>query len=148
MVDDTVGVFSLFSGLAELEFAHNRTDTESELRPTGKGRYVFQGGSDLHGGIIGKVNTIYEEDLITHDFCVQGSTYDHLIPPLPPDSGASNRTVSTGGKSKKAYEYERSSNVLQASATATAASDTSRDMVGISCVTVVTMASLLIGHLL
>jgi hypothetical protein len=85
MVDDSVGVFSLFSGLAELEFSNNGTDFSA----VGKGRYVFQGGSDLHGGIIGKVNTFYETDLITHDFCVQGSTYDHLVPPLPSVSNSS-----------------------------------------------------------
>jgi hypothetical protein len=79
MVNDAVGVFSLFSGLAELEFSNNGT----AYLAVGKGRFVFQGGSDLHGGIIGKVNTIYETNLITHDFCVQGSTYDHLVPPLP-----------------------------------------------------------------
>jgi hypothetical protein len=85
LVDDDVGVFSLFSGLAELEFSHNGTTYFA----VGKGRYVFQGGSDLHGGIIGKVNTIYETDVITHDFCVQGSTYDHLVPPLPSVSNSS-----------------------------------------------------------
>ena len=138
LVDDTVGVFSLFSGLAELEFANNQSDTE--LRPTGQGRFVFQGGSDLHGGIIGKVNTVYEEDLITHDFCVQGSTYDHLIPPLSLDSVASNRSDSTGDKNNETYE--RFSNV-QAAANTTAASNAFSKMVGISCVIVVTMTSFL-----
>ena len=145
LVDDSAGVFSLFSGLAELEFAHNKTDTE--LRPIGKGRYVFQGGSDLHGGIIGKVNTVYEEDLITHDFCVQGSTYNHLVPPLPSDSDADatyNSSVSTGESNET---YERSSSV-QVAAANTTASDASTKIVDISCVTVVTMTSLLVGLLL
>ena len=149
MVDDTVGVFSLFSGLAELEFDHNRTD--KELRPTGKGRYVFQGGSDLHGGIIGKVNTIYEEDLITHDFCVQGSTYDHLIPPLPPISGDSNRSVSTGGDDNKSYGKSTTSATSTATISDTSSNSESADgdmMVGISCVAVVVMTSLLAGLLL
>ena len=146
LVDDSVGVFSLFSGLAELEFAHNNTKPDTELLPIGKGRYVFQGGSDLHGGIIGKVNTVYEEDLITHDFCVQGSTYNHLISSLPSDSDAdgTNKSVSTGESNET---YERSSSV-QVAAANTPASDASTKIVDISCVTVVTMTSLLVGLLL
>jgi hypothetical protein len=84
---DEVGVFSLFSGLAEMDFEFSSSNDTHPI-PIGKGRYVFQGGSDLHGGIIGKVNTVYEKDLITHDFCVQGSTYDHLIPPLSSNSNS------------------------------------------------------------
>ena len=90
---DEVGVFSLFTGIAELNFTRNTSNNDTHHIPVGKGRYVFQGGSDLHGGIIGKVNTVYEEDLITHDFCVQGSTYDHLVPPLPSDLNSSKAEV-------------------------------------------------------
>jgi hypothetical protein len=32
--------------------------------------------------ILVRTNHIHKTDLITHDFCVQGSTYDHLVPPL------------------------------------------------------------------
>ena len=94
MVDDTVGVFSLFSGMAKLDFSDiedassksrkNGTDSRVELEspPIGSGRYVFQGGSDLHAGILGRVSTTYKQDIIKHEFCVQGSTYDHIIAPL------------------------------------------------------------------
>lgn len=94
MVDDTVGVFSLFSGLAELDLVP--TNNGTNYRAIGTGRYVFQGGSDLHGGIIGKVNTVYEENLISHDFCVQGSTYNHVIDPLPPSDSNSKESIYDG----------------------------------------------------
>lgn len=75
IVEDTSGVFSLFSGIASLEFSENDV-------AIGTGRYVYQGGSDLHSGILGKVITTYEKDIIKHDFCIQGSTYDNIVAPL------------------------------------------------------------------
>ena len=77
MVDDGVGVFSLFSGIAKLDFPENKSES-----PVGTGRYVYQGGSDLHAGILGRVSTAYDKELIKHNFCIQGSTYDQLVPPL------------------------------------------------------------------
>ena len=40
IVEDTSGVFSLFSGIASLEFSENDVGI-------GTGRYVYQGGSDF-----------------------------------------------------------------------------------------------------
>lgn len=77
MVDDGVGVFSLFSGIAKLDFPENKSEP-----PVGTGRYVYQGGSDLHAGILGRVSTVNEKEIIKHNFCIQGSTYDHIVPPL------------------------------------------------------------------
>ena len=82
--DDTVGVFSLFSGVAKLDL--------SESRPVGTARFVYQGGSDLHAGILGRVTTTYEKDMIKHDFCVQGSTYDHIAPPIIASGPGSDST--------------------------------------------------------
>ncbi|KAL9179872.1 hypothetical protein ACHAXT_007842 [Thalassiosira profunda] len=100
MIDDTAGVFSLFSGIAKLDFSGAEDESprsrsrgsksgkshgsrgEQVATPVGTGRFVYQGGSDLHAGILGRVSTTYGTNLIEHDFCVQGSTYDHIIPPL------------------------------------------------------------------
>ena len=86
LIDETVGVFSLFSGIAKLNFTAKESgsgirDSPKPMTPLGSGRFVFQGGSDLHAGILGRVSTSYGKDIIKHDFCVQGSTYDHIVPP-------------------------------------------------------------------
>ena len=97
LVDDDVGVFSLFSGIANLVFPNKTEESEgNEGSPVGAGRFVWQGGSDLHAGILGRVTTIYEKDIIKHDFCVQGSTYDHLVPPLSEPGTASPLNWDTG----------------------------------------------------
>ena len=36
--------------------------------PVGTGRFVYEGGSNLYAGILGRVNTIYKKDVIKHDF--------------------------------------------------------------------------------
>ncbi|KAL9184301.1 hypothetical protein ACHAXT_002387 [Thalassiosira profunda] len=100
LIDDTVGVFSLFSGIAKLDLSgaedespgsrsgrsksrNSRGSQEKQVvKPVGTGRFVYQGGSDLHSGVLGRVSTTYGADVIVHDFCIQGSTYDHLVPPL------------------------------------------------------------------
>lgn len=94
MVENTVGVFLLFSGLYQslnlpitaAAMAHNLPHRKPRWlrfawRQNRKGQYLY-----------GKV-------LITHDFCVQGSAYDHLIPPLPSQALAT-RLVQPGVKSQ------------------------------------------------
>ena len=84
-------------------------------------------------GITGKVNTLYEEDLITYNVCVQGSTYNHLIPPLPSDSDAAQMLPTNLFQPAK-QSYVKN---VQAAAVATASGDSGK-MVEISRLEVMT----------
>ena len=58
IVDDTFGVFSLFSGIAKLEFPGSvegsKSSKNKKVQLVGTGRYVYQGG-----------NITYEKDIST-----------------------------------------------------------------------------------
>lgn len=96
MVDE-VGVFLLFIGIAELNFTHNHNNIsnngDTHHIPIGKGSYVFQGGSFTRRQNHWQGQYRLWRGSNRPDFCVQGSTNDHLVPPLPSDLNSSKDEI-------------------------------------------------------